>query len=197
LFKWPCLLCLSSLSYECDVFVVSQDRGPAGDFVYGALASAPEEVKRQRYREFMEFDAKCREDGVLFIKLLFVTDRDSIARTLGKRLGSQRIGQDLKKWLDASCGHADGTIERAGLAEIEDHLDSTDFVAFNKYNNNLEKFVEFARNTDTSESSSWFNPWLVSVTLSPTAHTFILLIISVSFVRRLCAPRIDTRLKEN
>jgi hypothetical protein len=37
---------------------------------------------------------------------------------------------------------------REGLAEIELHIDPTDFIAFNKYEENLAKFAEVARNTD-------------------------------------------------
>jgi hypothetical protein len=59
-------------------------------------------------------------DGVLFLKLLFVADKDSIALTLGKRLAHKTIAQtDLKTWLDANSIEHD----REGLAEIEDHID--------------------------------------------------------------------------
>ncbi len=39
------------------------------------------------------------------------------------------------------------------MAEVEAHIDPTDFVAFNKYRSNLSIFTEFARNTNTMKSS--------------------------------------------
>jgi hypothetical protein len=146
-----------------NLLIVLQDRGPAGDFVFGTLANAPEEVKQERYREFMEFDAKCHDDNILFCKLLFIVDRDSVARTLGKRLAHKLICKDLHTWLDASSGHGGVSISREGLAEIDDHIDKTDFIAFNSYHDNLHKFVTFAKNTDARNSTTWFNPWLVSL----------------------------------
>jgi hypothetical protein len=121
------------------------DRGPAGDFVYGSFANLPREEKRNKYEEFRQYDAMCRVMDVLFIKLLFVADKDSIASTLGKRLAHKKIARDLRIWLDAnSIPHS-----RDGLLEIEAHIDPTDFVAFNKYKRNLSIFTEFARNTNT------------------------------------------------
>ena len=97
-----------------------------------------------KYDEFRMYDARCREEGVLFFKLLFVADKDSIASTLGKRLAHKHIVKDLHTWLDAnSVEHF-----REGLEEIECHIDPTDFVAFNMYERNLHVFTEFARNTD-------------------------------------------------
>jgi len=75
------------------------DRGPAGDFVYGALANASDSEKNDRYREFMEFDADCMKNKILFVKLMFVTNRDSIAGTLGKRLAQRKMAEDLRTWL--------------------------------------------------------------------------------------------------
>jgi hypothetical protein len=87
------------------------DRGPAGDFVYGKFAELSMGEKVQKYEEFREFDAQCRRDDVLLLKLLFVADKDSIASTLGKRLAHKKIAQDLRIWLDAnSVRH-----EREGL----------------------------------------------------------------------------------
>jgi hypothetical protein len=87
------------------------DRGPAGDFVYGKFADLSLSEKLAKYEEFKEFDAGCRRDDVLFLKLLFVADKDSIASTLGKRLAHKKIAQDLRIWLDAnSVQH-----EREGL----------------------------------------------------------------------------------
>jgi hypothetical protein len=121
------------------------DRGPAGDFVYGTFANLPPQEKKKKYAEFRQFDSICRIEDVLFIKLLFVADRDSIAATLGKRLAHKKIAQDLRTWLDAnSIPHS-----REGLEAIEAHIDPTDFVAFNKYQINLSIFTEFARNTNT------------------------------------------------
>eukprot|EP00539_Tryblionella_compressa_P014177 CAMPEP_0178819250 /NCGR_PEP_ID=MMETSP0746-20121128/2870_1 /TAXON_ID=913974 /ORGANISM="Nitzschia punctata, Strain CCMP561" /LENGTH=819 /DNA_ID=CAMNT_0020480499 /DNA_START=138 /DNA_END=2597 /DNA_ORIENTATION=- len=121
------------------------DRGPAGDFVYGSFASLNKTEKKMKYEEFRQYDAMCRVEDVLFIKLLFVADRDSIAGTLGKRLAHKKIARDLRIWLDAnSIPHS-----REGLEEIEAHIDPTDFVAFNKYKSNLSIFTEFARNTNT------------------------------------------------
>jgi hypothetical protein len=121
------------------------DRGPAGDFVYGSFANLPMQEKRNKYEEFRQYDAMCRVMDVLFIKLLFVADRDSIAATLGKRLAHKKIARDLRIWLDAnSIPHSN-----EGLLEIEAHIDPTDFVAFNKYKTNLSIFTEVARNTNT------------------------------------------------
>lgn len=131
--------------------------------MYGALTDAPSELKDERYKDFMQFDEQCFLEDILFCKLLFVTDRDSIARSLGKRLAQKKICLDLHKWLDASSEHEGGNIERSGLAEIDDHIDPTDFVAFNAYHANLHKFVTFAKNTDTIKSGEWSNPWLVSI----------------------------------
>jgi polyphosphate kinase 2 (PPK2 family) len=134
------------------------DRGPAGDFVYGPLAKAPEATKQERYQEFLEFDERCMDQNILFCKLLFVADRDSIAKTLGKRLAHSQICKDLHKWLDSSVGRH---IDREGLDEIDLHIDPSDFVAFNSYHNNLHAFTTFARNTDTRPQSQLTNPWLV------------------------------------
>ncbi|CAE7667276.1 unnamed protein product, partial [Symbiodinium microadriaticum] len=153
------------------------DRGPAGDFVFGTLANAPEVVKRQRYREFMEFDAKCRDDGIFFCKLMFVVDRDSVARTLGKRLAHKVIVKDLHNWLDSSSGSEGEEVCRAGLAEIDNHIDETDFIAFNSYRDNLHKFIDFAKNTDASDTTTWFNPWLVVSTTDRHSARFQLLVM--------------------
>lgn len=134
------------------------DRGPAGDFVYGTLASADVQTRLDRYKEFKEFDAQCRRDNILFCKLLFVTDRDAIAATLGKRLAQKKIVRDLHTWLDANH---DGEITRDGLMEIELHIDPTDFIAFNAYHKNLMNFAEFARNTDEPLKDTWTLPWIV------------------------------------
>jgi polyphosphate kinase 2 (PPK2 family) len=120
------------------------DRGPAGDFVYGSFSSLPLDEKLKRYEEFRTFDFNCRNEGVLFCKVFFVTDRDSIASTLGKRLAHKKIAGDLHTWLDANSSEQ----FRDGLAEIEMHINPTDFIAFNKYEENLSKFAEVARNTD-------------------------------------------------
>jgi hypothetical protein len=120
-----------------------------GDFVYGAFAELLREEKKKKYEEFRQFDYMCRVEDVLFIKLLFVADKDSIAATLGKRLAHKKIAQDLRTWLDAnSIPHS-----REGLKEIEAHIDPTDFVAFNRYHTNLSIFTEFARNTNTLRNS--------------------------------------------
>ncbi len=140
------------------------DRGPAGDFVYGKFSELDGPTKEERYDEFRSYDALCRHDGVLFCKLLFVADKDSIASTLGKRLAHKKIARDLKTWLGAnSIEH-----NRAGLDEIEYHIDPTDFVAFNKYKQNLSTFADFARNTDDIRKQKidgiqigYDNPWTV------------------------------------
>jgi hypothetical protein len=59
----------------------------------------------------------------------------------------------LRNWLDANH---DGPIDREGLLEIENHIDPTDFVAFNSFHNNLGKFASFARNTDEFSSGKIF-----------------------------------------
>ena len=117
----------------------------------------------------MEYSAMLRRKNILFCKLLYVTDRDSIARTLGKRLAQKKIVRDLRTWLDSSNGSHGGAITREGLDEIEAHIDPTDFVAFNSYHDNLNKFMTFARNTDISKSCAFFNPWIVSF----THHVFV------------------------
>jgi polyphosphate kinase 2 (PPK2 family) len=134
------------------------DRGPAGDFVYGALAQASTSEKNDRYREFMQFDADCMKKKILFVKLMFVTNRDSIAGTLGKRLAQRKMAQDLRTWLKASYADVPGTsdVPMEGLDMIDMHIDPTDFVAFNRYQHNLRVFMNFALNTDTDA-----NPWLV------------------------------------
>ena len=110
--------------------------------------------KMRKYEEFRDYDETCKEEGVLFCKLLFVADKDSIASTLGKRLAHKQIARDLRTWLDAnSVEHA-----REGLEEIEIHIDPTDFVAFNNYKTNLSIFTDFARNTDKVD---YKNPWTV------------------------------------
>jgi polyphosphate kinase 2 (PPK2 family) len=131
------------------------DRGPAGDFVYGNLHQLSDEARVARYEEFMAFDEECRRRRILFCKLLFVADRDSIAETLGKRLSHKRIARDLHTWLDANSSPQ----EREGLDEIETHIDPSDFVAFNKYDCNLARFCEFVRNTNGVDEH--INPWLV------------------------------------
>ncbi|KAG7352169.1 hypothetical protein IV203_008217 [Nitzschia inconspicua] len=121
------------------------DRGPAGDFVYGSFAQLSLDEKKKKFEEFRQYDYICRVEDVLFIKLLFVADKDSIASTLGKRLAHKKIAQDLRTWLDAnSIPHS-----REGLEEIEAHIDPTDFIAFNNYKTNLSIFTEVARNTNT------------------------------------------------
>lgn len=113
--------------------------------MYGSFAALPQEEKKKKYEEFRRFDYVCRVEDVLFIKLLFVADKDSIAATLGKRLAHKKIAQDLRTWLDAnSIPHS-----QEGLEAIEAHIDPTDFIAFNKYRTNLSIFTEFARNTNT------------------------------------------------
>ena len=107
----------------------------------------------ERYEEFRQYDLQCHQDGVLFCKVFFVADRDSIAATLGKRLAQKKMVQDLRVWLDAnSVAH-----DRRDLEEIEAHIDPTDFVAFNKYEENLSRFAEVARNTDYNEAVVWDN----------------------------------------
>jgi hypothetical protein len=106
----------------------------------------------------MAFDREMFEKNILFCKLLFVTNRDSIASTLGKRLAQRKMASDLHTWLQASRGDESvfGDIGFEGLDEITLHIDPTDFVAFNSYQRNLRIFTNFALNTDSDE-----NPWLV------------------------------------
>ena len=98
------------------------------------------------------------DQNILFCKLLFLADRDSIAKTLGKRLAHSQICRDLHKWLDSSVGRH---IDREGLDEIDQHIDPSDFVAFNSYHKNLHAFTTFARHTDTRAQTKLTNPWLV------------------------------------
>ena len=135
------------------------DRGPAGDFVYNPeFRAMGMDERREKYREFIEFDRWCFENRILFLKLLFVTDRDSIAATLGKRLAQKHMAQDLEIWLKSSRGGESeyGSIGFEGLDAIKLHIDPTDFVAFNNYQTNLRIFTNFAMNTELQE-----NPWVV------------------------------------
>ena len=133
------------------------DRGPAGDFVYGNLNELPPEEKKKRYDEFKAFDRECREKDILFLKLFFITNRDSIAKTLGKRLAQKKMAKDLTTWLQAcrSRGEVDD-VSLEGLEAISAHIDPTDFVAFNCYERNLRIFSNFVMNTDSDT-----NPWVV------------------------------------
>jgi hypothetical protein len=150
------------------------DRGPAGDFVYGKLKDASLSDKLIKYKEFRSYDATCQKEGVLFCKLLFVTNKDSIASTLGKRLAHKKVARELRTWINANWVEQGGDMSSLqGLEDIEHHIDPTDFVAFNKYEENLAKFTEFARNTDTmhdprgnpssttTTKPSYDNPWTV------------------------------------
>lgn len=78
------------------------DRGPAGDFIFGYLANASPQERQDRFQEFLNFDLFCRANDILFCKMMFVTDRDSIASTLGKRIAQKRIAADLRAWLSSS-----------------------------------------------------------------------------------------------
>eukprot|EP01083_Nonionella_stella_P200569 734372_1 len=91
------------------------------------------------------------------MKLFFVTNRDSIAKTLGKRLAQKKMAKDLTTWLQAcrSRGGEDD-ISFEGLEAITAHIDPTDFIAFNNYERNLRIFSNFCMNTDTDS-----NPWVV------------------------------------
>ena len=101
-----------------------------GDFVYGNLNELSTKEKLERYTEFRQYDYNCRLNDVLFCKVFFVADRDSIAKTLGKRLAHKKIARDLHAWLDANNSVKE---YREGLQEIEAHIDPTDFTAFNRY----------------------------------------------------------------
>lgn len=130
------------------------DRGPAGDFVYGKLSDLPGEEKQDYYNSFESFEKECISENILFLKILFIASRDSISKTLGKRLAHKKIVRDLHTWLDANSINHD----RDGLNEIETHIDPTDFAALNKYNSNLRKFCDFALQTDTKSHD---NHWMV------------------------------------
>ncbi len=123
----------------------------------GNLNELSPEDKKKRYEEFLAFDRECREKDILFLKLFFVTNRDSIAKTLGKRLAQKKMARDLTTWLQAcrSRGEVD-EVSYEGLEAISAHIDPTDFVAFNQYERNLRIFSNFVMNTDTDE-----NPWVV------------------------------------
>jgi polyphosphate kinase 2 (PPK2 family) len=160
---------LDGTENNCNTYAsIVWDRGPAGDFVYGSLNQLSLQDKLARYEDFRKFDLECDQRGILFCKLLFVTDRDSIAETLGKRLAHKQIAEDLQTWLDAnSFPHF-----REGLEELRAHIDPTDFFAFNKFKENLANFCEFARNTDNVghvgiqrfTSIGYSNPWHVVCT---------------------------------
>lgn len=89
--------------------------------IQGALAKAPDSEKNDRYREFMQFDADCAKNKILFVKLMFITNRDSIAGTLGKRLAQRKMSQDLRTWLKASYADTPGStdIPMEGLDMID------------------------------------------------------------------------------
>lgn len=91
---------------------------------------------------------------------VFITDRDSITKTLGKRMDHKKIVGDLHTWLDAKS-------ERDGLNEIENRIDPTDFEGLNIYDANLQKFYDFMLETDhlswKSNLSPYYNPWVVVV----------------------------------
>lgn len=136
--------------------VMVWNRGPVGDFVFGELGDAPESKKGDCYQEFDEFDHGCFKKSILFIKLLFVTNQDSISSLIGRRLGEQSAVQELHKWLTASYG-ADKANEVLSSFDMRDMFnDPTDFVAFNTYQTTLSKFADFALKTDNE-----CNPWLV------------------------------------
>jgi hypothetical protein len=133
------------------------DRGPAGDFVYNPeFRQLSQDECDKKYREFIAFDKVCFENNILFLKLLFVTNRDSIAATLGKRLAQKKMAKDLRTWLQSSRGGDNeyGEIGFEGLDAIELHIDPTDFLAFNNYQKNLRIFTNFALNTE-SPANSW------------------------------------------
>jgi hypothetical protein len=135
------------------------DRGPAGDFVYNPhFREMQQDERNDRYQEFLAFERDCFEKNILFVKLLFVTNRDSIAATLGKRLAQKKMARDLRTWLSSSRGDISDKSAAGfeGLDAIEQHIDPTDFLAFNNYQTNLRIFANFAWNTDSSE-----NPWIV------------------------------------
>lgn len=125
----------------------------------------PPELKNSRYIDFHKFEEDCLSNGILFCKLLFVSSRDAISKTLGKRLAHKGIVRDLHTWLDANSIHH----ERDGLNEIENHIDPTDFVALNKYDFNLKVFYGFVMRTDHAGSLHSdmhkafceYLPWLV------------------------------------
>eukprot|EP00934_Nitzschia_sp_Nitz4_P003730 Nitzschia sp. Nitz4//scaffold380_size13111//5510//7999//NITZ4_008982-RA/size13111-augustus-gene-0.39-mRNA-1//-1//CDS//3329549879//3720//frame0 len=158
------------------------DRGPAGDFVYGAFKDLEGMEREEKYAEFRAYDEAC-ENHVLFCKLLFVTDKDSIATTLGKRLAHKQIARDLRTWLEAnSFSHS-----FSGLDEIEHHIDPTDFVAFNRYKQNLSLFTEFARGTDAGFGDG--NPWTVVNTSNRQVARLALLRTFESQFARISSPR--------
>ncbi len=86
-----------------------------------------------------------------------MTNRDSIAKTLGKRLAQKKMAKDLTTWLQACRSRGqEEDINFEGLDAIQAHIDPTDFTAFNNYERNLRIFSNFALNTDSRQ-----NRWLV------------------------------------
>ena len=154
---------------ETKPIAIVWDRGPAGDFVYGGFNTMLSSEKARYFDEFIAFDHRCQENDILFLKLLFVTNRDSIASTLGKRLAQKHMARDLKSWLRACTpssvrgrGDDEKTVSLyAGLNAIAGHIDPTDFIAFNNYERNLQQFANFALNTETKD-----NPWVVVNTVN-------------------------------
>lgn len=66
-------------------------------------------------------------------------------------------------WLDSGSGGGK-IFHRDGLDEIDFHIDPTDFVAFNSYHDNLNKFATFVRHTDVpmeKNANDFENPWVV------------------------------------
>ena len=103
---------------------------------------------------------------LLFLKLFFVTNRDSIAKTLGKRLAQKKMANDLTTWLQACRSRSEEEdIDFEGLEEIKAHIDPTDFIAFNNYERNLRIFSNVVLNTDSEQ-----NPWVVVNTGDRCVH---------------------------
>ena len=133
------------------------ERGPAGDFVFGSLGNASESEKKDRYREFMEFDQECFRNNILFIKLMFFTNQDAIAETLGTRLGNQKVVEDIHTWLQTSYGNEKADKVMTGMDSMKDvYINPTAFASFSSYSSILPKFTSFALNTDSK-----YNPWIV------------------------------------
>jgi polyphosphate kinase 2 (PPK2 family) len=52
------------------------DRGPAGDFVYGKLSDLSHKERQGYYASIQAFEEKCSSESFLFLKILFIANRD-------------------------------------------------------------------------------------------------------------------------
>lgn len=133
------------------------NHGPASDFVHGPLHKASDAEKHYHYKDFMEFDAKCMKNGIVFLKLMFVANRDAIAATLGERIGQKEAAQKFHSINDSDRHEVDEeNASNESLEAMDTDIGDTSFGAFNSFQKYLNEFVTFAKHTDSP-----VNPWVV------------------------------------